>query len=388
MKPSLIPSLLSAGLVAWCGLGLMDSAALAQSRPEPPDLLLFEGHVVGGDGAVVGTSKPVNYPVVFRVFDRPVGGQLLWSEQQTVSVFQGAFSALLGEGNSYANEPRPPLSSIFRSSTASDRYVEVTLRAAGAGTTDVTVAPRTRLAVGAFSLLATHARTAQDLVNRNGQQVLTPVEDRVGINRSNPSATLDVAGSFQATGVEVSGAAGSAGTVDAKGFHGLGMAPVGSIVMWTGSTPPRGWVLCDGSVVSGVATPDLRGRFVLGAGPGPGLTARTQGQVGGAESHTLSANEMPAHGHLTSFSGSASNTRLGYGGHDYRMAMGSADALNDWGRDASYPNPRIGTANTTASGSHRHSLDIAGFQSSASGEGRPHSNIPPFYVLAFIMRVP
>lgn len=388
MKPSLISSLLSAGLVAWHGLGLVGWVALAQSRPEPPDLLLFEGHVVGGDGAVVGTSKPVNYPVVFRVFDRPVGGQLLWSEQQTVSVFQGAFSALLGEGNAYANEPRPPLSSIFRSSTASDRYVEVTLRAAGAGTTDVTVAPRTRLAVGAFSMLATHARTAQDLVNRNGQQVLTPVEDRVGINRSNPSATLDVAGSFQATGVEVSGAAGSAGTVDAKGFHGLGMAPVGSIVMWTGSTPPRGWVLCDGSVVAGVATPDLRGRFVLGAGPGPGLTARTQGQVGGAESHTLSANEMPAHGHLTSFSGSASNTRLGYGGHDYRMAMGNEAALNDWGRDASYPNPRIGTANTTPSGNHRHTLDIAGFQSSASGEGRPHSNIPPFYVLAFIMRVP
>lgn len=72
---------------------------------------------------------------------------------------------------------------------------------------------------------------------------------------------------------------------------------------------PAGWLLCDGSVVSqttyaslfgaigssyntgGEGTgnfrlPDYRGRTVVGAGAGPGLTARSLGDVGGAETHT------------------------------------------------------------------------------------------------------
>lgn len=386
MNSSWTPSLFGAVVAACCVVGLGGRVALAQSRPEPPNVLLFEGNVVGSNGSVVGANNPVNYPVVFRVFDRLVGGRLLWSEQQTISVSQGSFSALLGEGNAYANEPRPALSTIFRTSSASDRYVELTLRGAGAGMTDVTVAPRTRLAVGAFSMLATHARTAQDLVNRNGQSVLTPVENRVGINRPNPSSTLDVAGSFQSTGVLVSGEASVAGTVDAAGFHGLGMAPVGSIVMWTGSTPPRGWVLCDGSTVSGVTTPDLRGRFVLGSGNGPGLSPRVQGQSGGAETHALVAAEIPQHWHMASFSGTTPD-RGDYGSHSYRVALGSDWTFNGWGTDSSRPSRKVVGRQTSSSGNHQHDLDIPGFHSSSSGEGRPHSNMPPFYVLAFIMRV-
>lgn len=82
---------------------------------------------------------------------------------------------------------------------------------------------------------------------------------------------------------------------------------------------PGGWLLCDGSAVSrityaslfaaiginygggdGITTfnlPDLRGRTVIGAGQGTGLSARTLGQTLGEETHTLSVNEMPAHSH-------------------------------------------------------------------------------------------
>jgi microcystin-dependent protein len=82
---------------------------------------------------------------------------------------------------------------------------------------------------------------------------------------------------------------------------------------------PSGWLLCDGSAVSrttyaalfaavginygggdGINTfnlPDLRGRTVIGAGHGAGLTARTVAQTLGEETHTLTTAEMPMHTH-------------------------------------------------------------------------------------------
>jgi microcystin-dependent protein len=54
------------------------------------------------------------------------------------------------------------------------------------------------------------------------------------------------------------------------------------------------WRLCDGTN----GTPDLRGRTLLGAGKGTGLTERTFASVGGAESATISGNQIPAHGHV------------------------------------------------------------------------------------------
>lgn len=83
--------------------------------------------------------------------------------------------------------------------------------------------------------------------------------------------------------------------------------------------PPVGWLLCDGRALArvdypalytaiGVAfgagdgsttfnVPDLRGRAVMGAGAGPGLTARALGAKVGEEAHTLAVGEMPSHGH-------------------------------------------------------------------------------------------
>lgn len=43
--------------------------------------------------------------------------------------------------------------------------------------------------------------------------------------------------------------------------------------------------------------PDLRGRTVIGAGTGTGLTTRIVGASGGEETHTLTVAEMPAHHH-------------------------------------------------------------------------------------------
>ena len=103
---------------------------------------------------------------------------------------------------------------------------------------------------------------------------------------------------------------------------------VGEVRIFAGNFPPQGWAFCDGQLLpisqnvtlfsillnrfggdgqSTFALPDLRGRTPLGPGQGPGLTARGIGAMVGAETHTLTAQEMPAHGHALR-AGSANGT--------------------------------------------------------------------------------
>ena len=93
---------------------------------------------------------------------------------------------------------------------------------------------------------------------------------------------------------------------------------IGQIMMFGGNFAPRGWALCDGQLLpiasnsalfsilgttyggDGRTTfglPDLRGRFAMHAGNGPGLTPRSLGAKGGAEKHTMTVQEMPSHNH-------------------------------------------------------------------------------------------
>jgi microcystin-dependent protein len=95
-----------------------------------------------------------------------------------------------------------------------------------------------------------------------------------------------------------------------------------------------GWLLCDGRAVSrttyarlfakigtthgagdGASTfnlPDARGRSLIGAGQGSGLTARTLGAKGGVEVHAITEAEMPWHGHTVA----AHNHGGGWHGHN------------------------------------------------------------------------
>ena len=92
----------------------------------------------------------------------------------------------------------------------------------------------------------------------------------------------------------------------------------GEIRLFGFSRVPSGWVACDGALLpiaqypklyklldtvyggDGKTTfgvPDLRGRVPIHQGEGHGLTARSMGQSGGEERHTLTTEEMPSHGH-------------------------------------------------------------------------------------------
>jgi microcystin-dependent protein len=93
---------------------------------------------------------------------------------------------------------------------------------------------------------------------------------------------------------------------------------VGEIKMFAGTFAPLNWVFCSGQMLpisayntlfaligtqfggDGTTTfgvPDLRGRIPIGAGTGPGLSSRTPGNKGGAETVTLTINQLPSHTH-------------------------------------------------------------------------------------------
>ena len=146
------------------------------------------------------------------------------------------------------------------------------------------------------------------------------------------------------------------------------------ILAWSGSPSdvPVGWALCDGNN----GTPDLRGRFILGAAP-----SYAMGSLGGEASHILTINEMPSHVHSGTTSVDGIHT------HDYTWAIPERPSHGDYGvsdcdhmRDGVHRDPRTNT--TTGSGSHSHS-----FVTNVQGGSQAHNNMPPYYVLAYIMRI-
>ncbi len=76
----------------------------------------------------LGTGSPVNRKVIFRVFDAPTAGNRLWSEQHTVTISNGEFSVLLGNGidavfNGATETPlksTTPFDAVFTSTGSAD----------------------------------------------------------------------------------------------------------------------------------------------------------------------------------------------------------------------------------------------------------------------------
>jgi microcystin-dependent protein len=114
--------------------------------------------------------------------------------------------------------------------------------------------------------------------------------------------------------------------------------PTGSTIDFAGSTPPTGFLLCDGTAYSrttyaalfavigttwgtgdGSTTfnvPDLRSMVTVGAGQRSGLTNRVLGATGGEEAHALVIAEEAAHTHTM---GSHTHTM---GSHTHSIAAG------------------------------------------------------------------
>jgi len=360
----------------------------AQSTPLTSAPMAFQGYLVDGNGNPIAPTTPKNYDVIFRVYNAETAGDLLWSEQQTVTVDKGHYSVLLGQGVAVVGELHPALSSVFISNLPAQRFVEATLKAAGPNATDAVILPRTRMLPSPYASLALFASEVDTLINSSSAPLIQATQGRVALNKSESGATLDVGGNIAYTGLNVAGDVTVAETATATSWDGGGTIPVGGIILWSGDTVPDGWALCSGATVSGVKTPDLRGRFILGAGQAPGLSPRAIGQTGGEERHLLGLAEMPAHTHRAD--PPASWTTEG-GGHNHGYWTEASSFWRTGIANGPHNGGQIGrwiqNLYTSWEGHHEHWIDLPAVDSTEAGGNESAENLPPFYALAYLIRI-
>lgn len=176
-------------------LALFAFAPLASAVGKPPELLSYQGYLVDANGVPLGTNEtgdplPANYDVLFRIYSASSGGTLLWAEEQTITVDNGYFSVLLGEGAVSASDPRPDLSTVFTGIGADERFVGVSVRFQAGGEFSE-ILPRLRLLTSPYSFLASQARS---IVNPDGQSLLTAEGGDVSVAGTLNATTLSGSG--------------------------------------------------------------------------------------------------------------------------------------------------------------------------------------------------
>ena len=202
----------------------------------------------------------------------------------------------------------------------------------------------------------------------------------------------------------------------------------GMIIIWSGNTNniPNGFVLCDGQN----NTPDLRNRFIVGAGTGSG-SDYGPGDTGGSadatlvshshtvDSHTHGDGSLSVDNHSHSFSANTGNYTHNHGindsGHTHNLNY--YEENQDSGDPARYSQTRVIEAYLNPSGStttnssttgisiqnntHNHSISgttgnsgpgISGSTGSSApgtnsqGSSATDANLPPYFALCYIMK--
>jgi len=132
----------------------------------------------------------------------------------------------------------------------------------------------------------------------------------------------------------------------------------GMIIIWSGSlgSVPAGWVLCDGTN----STPDLRNRFIVGAGStyAVGATGGSADAIVVSHTHTIID---PGHVH------------------------GMGQILTDTGCG---PSPTVSNASCTPTTAYNSNSATTGITINSTGGSQPHDNRQPSIAAYYIMYLP
>lgn len=348
-----------------------------------PAAIDYQGKLVDhlGNAAMAGA-----YRVEFRIWDDATGtgaAHLVWGREYPVNATTGGlFSVLLADvGGTAATNPAPQTDDLLQAFQGADRYLGLTIAETPAGPvgSPEEIAPRQRLAGAPFVFSAQSATDAEQATGgfrvQNGLTVGSGGIEVAGAAALHGPLAVDGFATFAGAlvvdetltattqptavhGLHVhSGGAQFDGTATVSGnfavdppavLAGHGTVPVGAIIMWSGASNaiPQGWALCDGGTHSGHATPDLRARFVVGAG-----RQYSHGDVGGESRHELTIGEMPSHHHVY-----------------YLNDEDKGYILTEHDSDGFWKNTKSASTED-------------------EGEGVAHENRPPYYALCYVMRV-
>ncbi|MFT3827587.1 MAG: tail fiber protein [Chitinophagaceae bacterium] len=163
-----------------------------------------------------------------------------------------------------------------------------------------------------------------------------------------------------------------------------------TITCFAGNFAPKGWAFCNGQLLAisqnqalfsilgttyggnGVTTfalPDLRGRTAVTFGQGPGLGSYNLGQAAGAETVTLTINNLPAHIHN--------------GAITLNLKAGSA-AGSDPTPDFNFPGKFTGAYAASATGTMQ-APDYTGTTIGNAGNSNPANILSPYLVVNYII---
>lgn len=185
------------------------------------------------------------------------------------------------------------------------------------------------------------------------------------------------------------------------------LLPAGIILMWGGEANaiPLGWALCDGSTVGSFTTPDLRSRFVIGAGgthahktSGGSTSFNGTTAAGGAHVHTatvgghaLTEAEMPNHGHIVDdirYAEVWQSPTYTYndpmlGNIQVGPAQGSNHGVDN---DNGVYFTQHGTYKTGGGQEHSHSI-VINEEATHTHAVTVNNVMPPYYALCYIIKV-